>query len=744
MRIALGYLVIAWLVLQVGDVVLDPLGAPSWVMRLLIVLAAIGFPIALALAWYLELTPTGIEVDRLDDAATRPTVGGIRRYADAVIIGGLVVAVLVLLARQEGLIPEETPSPVVAVLPFEELDGREDNHFGDGFADTLVHKLGMLDQLVVLASSSAFEFRGSDLDIHDVAAKLGATVLLQGNLRRAGGLLRLEASLVDGASGQRLWSGTFRRPIEELFLVQDEIANAVATTVGIDLTASQVERIARPLTRSVTAYEVFLRASREALESRDVARMPEALEYLHTAIELDPQFALAYATLVEAMHLTASYRWWDTKWSDFADEARAAAMRAQELDPDLGEGYLAEAFVAMWERDEGIEAHSDDHLIELTEKALELSPSNPVALKLLSSLVEEPARKVELLIRAARIDPRSGIIRVNIAELYLGSGDYDEAEKWLLRAMTATDPHFSAAYKTLVQMNTWEAGRLDRAARWGRVFEAAHPQEWASKIAYARSLFELGAWDEAQDLLDRARVLADAGDEYMAWVYDHKAQWLAYRRGDEQQAVELAERYIRENLRVTPDWPDLSRQRTPLVRTLDLLALVDLNHGRAQVALDRYASARLDADTASWRPFDGPAIPQAVIYAVLHRYAGQPQEANRLLRDVLAEVADKPIRGVEGKGFVEFVAHAFLGDTQAAIGALQVAVDEAWLPGWWGLEYGAFDENYAAVLEDPGFTRLYDQILARVTTMRESFRANPDLPQELLLEAGLGPSRAER
>ncbi len=186
-RVALSYLVIAWLVLQIGDVILDPLGAPSWAMRMLIVLAAIGFPVALALAWFLDITPSGIEVDRLDDAAVRPRLRGIRHYADIVIIGALLVVVAMLLLRQEGLIPETTAPPVVAILPFEELDGSEDNRFGDGFSDTLIHKLGMFDELVVLASSSTFEFRDSGLDVAEVASRLGATVLLKGSMRRGGG-----------------------------------------------------------------------------------------------------------------------------------------------------------------------------------------------------------------------------------------------------------------------------------------------------------------------------------------------------------------------------------------------------------------------------------------------------------------------------------------------------------------------------------------------------------------------------
>ncbi|HMB61063.1 MAG TPA: hypothetical protein VKN35_14215 [Xanthomonadales bacterium] len=737
LRVALSYLLIGWLLLQIGDVVLDPLGAPDWVMQLLIFATVAGFPVALILAWFLEFTPTGIEVDHLEETVERPTVRGLRHYADIVIIVGLLFVVAFLLYRQQSMTPVTTETPVVAVLPFEELDNSEDNHFGDGFADTLIQKLGMLDQAVVLAPTSTFEFRDAGLDPTQVAASLGANLLLKGNMRRAGGLLRLEASLLKGASGQKVWSGNFRRPIEDIFRVQDEIVNAMVTAMGVQLTVSQVERIAKPPTTSLAAYDVYIKASTEALESRDAERIPEALQYLYDAIELDPEFALAYAKLVEAMHLSASYRFWDTNWSDIADEARSAATRAQELDPTLGEGYLAEAFVAEWENDSGIQVHPKDHLIKLTEKALELSPNNTSALKMLGSLSTDPDRKLELLTRAARIDPRSGIIRVNIAERYVAAGNYNQAEQWLIRAAKATDPYFSLAYKMLIRMNAWDAARLDRAARWGRACEIAYPQDWNITLAFTRTLLELGAWGEANGLLDRAMALAESGDLYMSWIYTHKGQWLAYLEGDRERAVELAERYIREHLRTLTDWPDLSGQPPVMMRPFELLALADLSEGNAQAALERYTDARLNPEKMSLDYHDGPAITPAVMYAILHRYAGEPEASERLLRSLLPRIAQQNSENIRETGFAEFTVYAFLGETDKAIQALQAKVDEGWLLGWWSLEFGAFDPNYAAVLEDPRYKRLFNQIVSRVTEMRESFRANPDLPQELLQEAGL-------
>ena len=190
-RAAFSYAVIAWLLLQIGDVVLDPFDFDDAAMRVLLVLVAVGFPVAVTLAWFFELTPSGVELDTETPGAARPVVTGIRRYADIVIIGVLVIAVAVLLARQGGLIEDDPGEQVVAVLPFENLSPEAaDLYFGEGLADTVIHKLGRLSELVVLASQSTFQFKGRDLDLGDVGAKLGATVIVLGSVQRAGDALR--------------------------------------------------------------------------------------------------------------------------------------------------------------------------------------------------------------------------------------------------------------------------------------------------------------------------------------------------------------------------------------------------------------------------------------------------------------------------------------------------------------------------------------------------------------------------
>jgi len=209
---------------------------PGWVMRTLIFAVVTGFPVALLLAWFFEIGPGGISRDRLPEGEARPKAPGIRRYADLIIIGVLLVTVIVLLARETGILEEEAGPPVVGVLPFTEFGGPSaETYFGDGLADTLTYKLGQLQQLIVLAPSSTMAFRDPTLNLMEVGAKLGATALLQGTVRRTDNLPRVNARLADTATGQQLWAGSFDRPSGDLFAVQDEVAQSVSAALSLVL-----------------------------------------------------------------------------------------------------------------------------------------------------------------------------------------------------------------------------------------------------------------------------------------------------------------------------------------------------------------------------------------------------------------------------------------------------------------------------------------------------------------------------
>ena len=228
-RVAASYAVIAWLLLQIADVTFEPLGVPRWVMITLITAAVLGFPVAIMLAWHFELGDRGLARDTAADAAARPVVHGLRRYADVAIIGVLLATVAALLVRQSDLAKPPPPDrPTIAVLPFANLSGDPaQEYFSDGLAQELLDRLGRVPGLAVIGRSSSFSFKGKALDARTIAGRLGATTILEGAVRRTGQQLRVSATLVDGGTGRTIWSQSYDRAMTDVFAVQEEVAAAV-------------------------------------------------------------------------------------------------------------------------------------------------------------------------------------------------------------------------------------------------------------------------------------------------------------------------------------------------------------------------------------------------------------------------------------------------------------------------------------------------------------------------------------
>ena len=403
-RVAASYAVIAWLALQIASVVFEPLGIPKWVFTALIIAAAVGFPIAIALAWFLEIGEHGVQVDTAAEGVPRPTARGLRHYADAIVIGVLLVAVVVLLVRQSDLgKPKPPENPAIAVLPFENLSGDpEQEYFSDGLAEEVLDRLGKVPGLRVIARSSSFEFKGKDIDARTIAGKLGVTTLLEGSVRRAGQRLKLTARLVDGATGQQVWSGSFDREMNDIFAMQAELAGAVVNAIIPAARGEAAENPAAP-TSDLTAYDLYL-AARTQLALRVNESIAKSIDLSEQAVRLDPDFARGQAHLANSLLFQAMFL--DEPDSDQAAalqrRAETAIHKALALDPDLSEAHGAYANLLRTTGRPGAE--------EQYKRALELNPNNAatwhdyaVYLANATSRWEESNRATE---RALELDPR--------------------------------------------------------------------------------------------------------------------------------------------------------------------------------------------------------------------------------------------------------------------------------------------------------------------------------------------------
>jgi len=543
-RVAASYALIAWLLLQIADVVLDPLGVPKWAMTALIIAAAVGFPIAIALAWFLEIGAHGVEFDTAAEGMPRPTGRGLRHYADAIVIGLLLVVVAVVLVRQSDLgKPKPPENPAIAVLPFENLSGDPaQEYFADGFAQEVLDRLGRVPGLTVIARSSSFSFKGRGLDRQTIAGRLGVTTLLDGSVRRVGNRLKLSAELVDGATGRQLWSGTFDREFTDTFDVQEELAAAVIEAI---VPAARGETMAKAIapTTDMDAYDLYL-LGRSAQEARTGPRLRESVGYFQKAIAMDPKYAKAHAALSRSLYLWTFYSTVPPP-ADAMVRAEAEAHKALAIDPGSSEAHAALATVTREKNPAGAE--------EEYKRALELNPNNAAALwdygVLLSSDPKRGDEQRVLMERLERLDPRSSILWAQKLGDAAEQRDGDKAFRTELDkalAMLADNPDgLNEIARTCRGL-----GYAPEAYRVSLQFEATGAMDAA--LATIIPWLLVDDLDRAQRAADRLAQSRDGADIALAWQVE-----IAGLRGDFAAWKRLNDRL----LETLPDDPR-SRRRT--------------------------------------------------------------------------------------------------------------------------------------------------------------------------------------
>jgi len=369
-RVAASYAVITWLLLQIADVTFEPLGVPQWVMVSLIVTAILGFPVAVALAWFYETGDGGLTRDTAAEGVPRPVVHGLRRYADVAIIGVLLAAVAVLLVRQSVFGPSGAKGMAIAVLPFQNLSTAANGEvLASGIAESVLHQLASLAELDVISRTSSFAFRGRATDAREIGRQLGARFLLEGSVQSDPGRMRVTTQLIDTETGADVWSMRFDRLPGDIFALQDEIAMQVTQALELSLDARAKDRLTGQGTQNLQAYLAFLQG-RSLLANQRVVDTKEAIGLFEGALKLDSKFAAAYVGLAEAELFVAEY--------DVTDDRQArverALIRGRELveqalalDPDNGDAYLERAHLASFDDLAAAESNY--------RRGLELSPN---------------------------------------------------------------------------------------------------------------------------------------------------------------------------------------------------------------------------------------------------------------------------------------------------------------------------------------------------------------------------------
>ena len=515
LKVGAAYLVVAWVIVQVASIAMPAFDAPPWALRVFILVLMLGFPLALVLAWVLELTPDGMRVE--------PAPLGNKRMAG--IAAGLVALALAwyfigqpaLRNGASAATPPAPPTPTaanappqrsIAVLPFVDMSqGKDQEYFSDGITEEILNALTRVEGLKVAGRTSSFHFKGRNESLSAIGKALGVAHVLEGSVRKQGDRIRITAQLIKVDDGFHVWSQNYDRKLDDIFAVQDEISAAIATALRSRLAPAD------GATASIdpATYDLYLRA-RQQLAKRTGASVVEATKLFSEVIEREPQFDPAWSGRAKSLSLTFNYAGGNA--NDFTGPARESAEHALELNPGNAEALMILAFT------DALYGWRWDDAVREINAAIELAPND------------------------AEVANFAG-------DTFRFVGDLRNAERWERRAVEL-DPlfmvnHSDLAWTLLMQRRPGEAlVASERAMRLDPGYSSGRDVRARIFLALgdpARAAPEIEALHKIQPgyaLVDelRARQAIASGD--MAKARGHLADMIAREKAGETQHYVIA------------------------------------------------------------------------------------------------------------------------------------------------------------------------------------------------------------
>ncbi len=431
-RVAAAYIIAAGFIIQIGSAVFPAWELPNWALRLVVVFLLVGFPVALILAWAYDVTPQGIQATPAPPGTHR------RRNVIALIAIGLAISAVAgffLFPRASGRIVEKS----IAVLPFQSLsDEKENAYFADGIQDDILTNLSKIGDLKVISRMSVMAYRGDALrNAREIGKALGVATLLEGSVRRAGNRVRVSVQLINANNDEHIWAEDYDRDLTDVFAIQTDLAQKIASSLQAKLSPNEKERLDRPPTQNPDAYLLFLQAHDYATRM-DLFHQTssKAVPLFEQAIKLDPNFALAFAGLSMAES-------WVYHSSDPVptrrEKARLNALEALRLQPDLPEGHLALGFSYYYgDRDY-------ERALTEFETARQGLPNEAQAYLAIGAIQRRQGKWTESIAnleKAASLDPKNVSILTNLASNYMALRNFEAAEKITDRAIAIAPQSF--------------------------------------------------------------------------------------------------------------------------------------------------------------------------------------------------------------------------------------------------------------------------------------------------------------
>ncbi len=426
-RVITVYAAAAFVILELVSIIIDPLKLPEWTLPFIIVLLCIGFVIAVILSWIYDITPEGIEKTgpAEQDVANRTNESSqlktwkIASYLSFAIILALIV--LNIISRNRHLNDEAVLDKSIAVLPFEDMSSQQDQeYFCDGMAEEIINSLTKLDSLKVIARTSTFAFKDKQQDIREIGRILDVSTVLEGSVQKSGNRLRITAQLINVEDGSHLWSERYDRDLEDIFIIQDEITQAIVDKLKVELFGKHSSTSSHRQTENLEAYNLYLKG-RFFWHRRTVEDLLKSEEHYKLATDLDSTYALAYAGLADVYFIMT---WWGYYPAEEGyEKGRAYAHKALAINDKLPEAHATLGGILTWydwdwkgaERELGY--------------AISLNPNDANALQYYSELMKILGRNKEAreyINQAIKLNPYSQIMYNLSASYYYREGAYEK------------------------------------------------------------------------------------------------------------------------------------------------------------------------------------------------------------------------------------------------------------------------------------------------------------------------------
>ncbi len=709
-RVTVIYVIVSWMLMQIGDVMFPALRLPEWTTTMLVAFLLLGFPIALILSWAYEATPEGIK--RTGDVAADESITAMTgQKINYAIIAVLVVGVVTLLARD--LLRKDHEPPAVptgtdrsiAVLPFANRSAAEENaeFFAAGVQDELLTLLSKLGGIKVISRTSVENLK-EGLSIPEIGKLLGVATVLEGQVQRAGDSLRINVQLIDAAHEDHLWATTYDRQLTagNVFEVQSEIARTIANSLHAELSDSDEAILNKVPTENTDALRLYM-LGRQVMGRSSFDSLKRAEHYFKEAVSLDAKYAEAWTALAGVYRDMVETGLIEEK--EYVAAAKPAIEKALQLDPKLAEAY-AQQGALNWHSGDLIAADA------AYRKALDLNSDDSESLRSYGVYLRSLGRSAEaisLFERSLDRDPLSvtTLFQLGRSERYIG---YPENELVYAQRILEIEPTSILGYaaRTLAYQTM---GQYELA--WPPLIKIIQvdPKDFES-IAHTGLIAEfLGAPELADRYIQLARSIGP--DEPVTLKCEVQ---ILHNRGQFDAALSIAHQALDADL-------DNRWSSTPVF----LRAVRDdaLSRGDYTDTLARYRD-QYPGLFSNTPEVTRMSIKAAAGLSLLLRRNGDLDQATALIDTSLGWYRDTQVEGVynEGLGIVYVGLLALDGDKQAALAALRDAVDSGWR---WAWQWDLSDRNLDSIRDEPEFRAIVVELEHDMAAQLEAVLALPNM-----------------